>query len=376
MSRSSQAILVCALVSVLAPSAGQASASRLSCGDKIKADTKLHRDLINCPDNGIVIGADDITLDLNGHTIDGDDKLVAHCGRREVCDAGVDNTSGRAGLVIEDGKIRQFGYGILIGEARENSLRRITSADNHFNGVTVFASQRFRLRESQVVRNGLTVDFPGVAMFDSARNRIVRNQLSGNADIGLYAIGVDHTRVARNRMSRNPEVGLLLEGAGNRIARNRMFRDGVGIAFSGNGNLAERNRVAASREAGISFEGGDHNLVLHNQVRRSHRDGILQGSFATKGRDNAFLGNRVRGAGRDGLRVARKVAGLLLEGNRIGGARDDGIDARSDSTELTRNRAQRNGDLGIKAVQGAVDGGGNIARDNGDPRECRHVACL
>ncbi len=177
-------------------------------------------------------------------------------------------------------------------------------------------------------------------------------------------------------MSRDPEVGLLLEGDGNHIARNRMFRDGVGIAFSGNGNLADRNRVAASGEGGISFEGGDHNLVAHNQVRRSHRDGILQGSFGTKGHDNAFLGNRVRGAGRDGLRVARKVDGLLLERNHVGGARDDGIDARSDSTELTGNRAQHNGDLGIKAVPGAVDGGSNVARHNGDPRGCTHVVCL
>ena len=356
-------------------SAGEASASPVNCGDKIKTDTKLHRDLVNCPNNGIVIGADDITLDLNGHTIDGNDKLVGQCGRREVCDTGVDNTGGHAGLVIVDGKIRQFGFGVLVGGAKENSLRRVTSADNHFNGLTVFGSDHFRLSESRVVRNGLTVDYPGVAMFDSGHNRIVRNQLSGNADIGLYAIGVDQTRVARNRMARNPEVGLLLEGDGNRIARNRMFRDGVGIAFSGDGNLADQNRVASSREAGISFEGGDHNLVAHNQVRRSHRDGILQGSFATKGRDNAFVKNRVRGAGRDSLRVARKVDGLLLERNRVGGARDDGIDARSNSTELTGNRSQHNGDLGIKAVRGALDGGGNVARSNGDPRGCTHVAC-
>ena len=73
--------------------------------------------------------------------------------------------------------------------------------------------------------------------------------------------------------------------------------------------------------------------------------------------------------------MARKVDGLVLERNRVGGARDDGIDARSDSTELTANRAQHNGDLGIKAVPGALDGGGNVARNNGDPRGCAHVAC-
>lgn len=59
--------------------AGQALAGHVSCGDTITTDTTLHRDLVNCPSNGIVIGADNITLDLNGHTIDGDGALTEDC---------------------------------------------------------------------------------------------------------------------------------------------------------------------------------------------------------------------------------------------------------------------------------------------------------
>ena len=44
----------------------------MSCGDTITTDTTLDSDLVDCPTNGIVIGADNVTLDLNGHTIDGD----------------------------------------------------------------------------------------------------------------------------------------------------------------------------------------------------------------------------------------------------------------------------------------------------------------
>ena len=56
--------------------AGQSPPPGLECGDTITADTTLDRDLTNCPSNGIIIGADDITLDLNGHTISGDGKPV------------------------------------------------------------------------------------------------------------------------------------------------------------------------------------------------------------------------------------------------------------------------------------------------------------
>jgi hypothetical protein len=41
----------------------------------VTTNTKLDRSLGNCPGSGIVIGADDITLNLAGHTIDGDGVL-------------------------------------------------------------------------------------------------------------------------------------------------------------------------------------------------------------------------------------------------------------------------------------------------------------
>ena len=47
----------------------------------------------------------------------------------------------------------------------------------------------------------------------------------------------------------------------------------------------------------------------------------------------------------------------------------------SRSTTITKNRAVRNGGLGIQAVEGVIDGGGNRASGNGDPRQCVNVAC-
>ena len=50
----------------------------------------------------------------------------------------------------------------------------------------------------------------------------------------------------------------------------------------------------------------------------------------------------------------------LLKRNVAIGAGDDGFDVQSRSTKLTGNRAVRNGDLGIEAVRGVIDGGGNM----------------
>ena len=68
--RSFLAMLALAFAGGLAFGAGQASASHVSCGDTITADTTLDSDLLNCPNNGILIGADarvfDATARLSG----------------------------------------------------------------------------------------------------------------------------------------------------------------------------------------------------------------------------------------------------------------------------------------------------------------------
>ena len=43
----------------------------VTCGQTLTHSVKLARDLTNCPGNGLVIGANRITVDLNGHTVDG-----------------------------------------------------------------------------------------------------------------------------------------------------------------------------------------------------------------------------------------------------------------------------------------------------------------
>jgi hypothetical protein len=79
-------------------------------------------------------------------------------------------------------------------------------------------------------------------------------------------------------------------------------------------------------------------------------------------------------ATRQSSKVRTRVSSLL-KGNIAKGAEDDGFDIENASTKLTRNRAVRNADLGIEAVPGALDGGGNKASRNGDPLQCSNVFC-
>src|SRR5581483_8341688 len=101
------ATTVLVLAGVVA-SSGAEAASNVSCGDTITTDATLHRNLVNCPNNGIVIGADNVTLDLNYHTVDSDGSPAAGCDpNTEFCDIGVLN-EGHDGVTVVHGSVRQF----------------------------------------------------------------------------------------------------------------------------------------------------------------------------------------------------------------------------------------------------------------------------
>jgi parallel beta-helix repeat protein len=356
----------------------------VNCGNTVTGDTTLDSDLVNCPGNGIVIGADDVTLDLNGHTIDGDG--VLGCDEFYACDFGVDNTAGHDGVTIENGSIREFASAVFVLDASHNRLRRLSASHNVLGGMLLIASPGVRIEHNSISANGLTTDQAGLIVFDSSAIRIERNSVVENGDIGMFLVGIGDSRVERNAVSGNPETGVGLDGNGNEVSRNRVVRNGEGITVGGDENTITRNHVADSRAGveggglGIFVAAGHDNLVERNFVLGASRSGIqvsllpeeLEGGPPAV--DTVVRRNHLRGNG-DGVLVQTTALGTVLEGNHALGSGDDGIDVDSAATTLIANHAVHNGDLGIEAVVGVIDGGRNKAHGNGNSLQCTNVAC-
>lgn len=362
---------------------GQAMANHVSCGETITSDTQLDSDLLNCPGNGIVIGADNIELDLNGHTIDGDGALG--CADFYACDFGIDNTAGHHGVTIEDGSIREFGPGISMLGANDIRLRALSVSHNILGGVVLIGSTGSEIERNSISANGLTTDQAGLVVFDSSDTRIERNAVFDNGDIGMFLIGLSDSRVERNTVSGNPEAGVDLEGGGNELSRNRVFGNGDNIAIVGDDNTVTRNEVDdalgfpddPTGGFGILLVEGDRNLFQRNDVDGAASSGIrIRHPDATGTADNNVVrDNEVEHAKLDGILVDEAALGSLVERNVVLSAGDDGIDVESPATTLTRNRANGNGDLGIEAVPGVIDGGHNRAQGNGNPAQCTNIRC-
>ena len=257
---------------------GVEAAKQVHCGDAITTDVTLHHNLVNCPNNGIVIGADDITFDLNGHVIDGDGTPFSGCHpQTEVCDVGVVNDV-HDGVTVRQGSVRQFAGGVGTG-GHHNRLLGLAASRNLFYGLGLFGSNRTVVRNSSgkgsFNREG---DADGMILFDCRHARILHNSFRNNGLVGMVSGKSNHNSIKENLFSQNGSEGFLMEGGKrNRIRGNRIARNGGGITLGpGSDNVIAANRVSHAHD-GIRIEKGHGNLIANNVVVHPHRAGIRLG---------------------------------------------------------------------------------------------------
>jgi parallel beta-helix repeat protein len=348
------------LLACIAFSSSKAFASHVQCDDTITEDTTLDSDLLNCPFDGITIGADNITLDLNGHTVRSDSGIPSGFG--------VENR-GHEGVTIENGTIQGFVFGVLLDEVTGNRVHGLTTEGSGY-GVILFASDDNRIDENVVSRSrggGIDiVDDPhGGVFFGSDRNVVERNVVSGT---GIDAIAVSGTTTS-GALSRD-----------NTIVRNLVLDSGSEAIqiFYGPGAIISRNSIVASgtRAAGtnaIFVASSPDSTITRNSVVRGNDSGISvfadrTGVERNRVSESDFFGITVSGAG---TIVERNVATYNgLDGIRVGASPPE-----QPPLTVTKNTAAYNANLGILAVTGVIDGGGNRAFGNGNPLQCLNVAC-
>jgi len=346
-------------------SAGPAEAGPrpLSCGAVLTADTRLQSDLLDCPGSGLVIGSDDITVDLAGHTVDGLGSAAPFGS------TGIDDSGGYDHVVIKNGSVREFDEGVVLVGTSRNVIRGLGVSGNRSNGLFVdgFAaadSDDNELLGNRVRDNGND----GITLRGSSHNAIRGNVSTGNGVRGIsLTFSSRLNSVYGNVVSGNSGQGVLLLDLAddNDLALNRITQNGLaGILVAGsNRNRVTANTIGSNAEgvdvlAGDRPLGSDDNVLARNLVVANTGDGILVYG------PSEFMDTQVPGA-----------TGTVVLANATNGNGDDGIDVRSAATTITRNGADRNTDLGIDAVAGATDGGGNHAAGNGNPLQCVNVAC-
>ena len=371
----------------------QASIMRtsVSCGQTLTKSTTLTNDLTNCPGTGLIVGADNITVDLNGHTIDGTNNKSGIDNERHanvkivngmITDfraAGI-NLFGARGNVLRKLTVRRIGAGCRKGDICAGiqlfKCRRTTIADsvisNHVpafqvSGIDVYNSPGARVERNRISRN----PGQGIAVFASPRSAVVGNRLDDNRG-GMDANnGSDFIRVTGNHARGNRDAGIAVGALrGARVLGNAVTGNGDdGLFLFDLRDSVVRGNQATGNFTGIHLYGGQGGVAQYGGKHGASGNRLI-GNSATR---NSHVGIWVKGDDHrdrvDDNLISRNVA------SRNGHAGGIAIQASATGNRLHGNTANANAGHGITAVHGTIDAGGNHARGNRRNPQCVGVRC-
>jgi len=265
----------------------------LSCGAVVTTSIVLANDIGPCNDDGIKVGADNVTIDLNGHQVFGTGGAnVPHQA------AGV-YSDNHTGVVVKNGTIHDFYHGVRIRRGSGNRVTGLTVRDNiGGNGIVLETSSDNLVDRNVVVHNGR---FSGIATFNT--------------------------------------VFLPPAAARNTISDN--------ILYLNNGSL-----FGSPRAHGIAIENGPGHVVLRNQIDSSGRDGITLFGGVT---NTLVEGNYVTRSGNNGINIRSGATNNVVRSNQTARNLHRGIVVAGQSNEIRLNLSARNSQFDLQDTNPACD---------------------
>jgi hypothetical protein len=208
----------------LAAPAAHASAP-LHCGATIKHSTKLTHDLTNCRGIGLRIGADSVTLDLNGHTI-------AAAAKRNPTAHGILNV-GHDRVTIRGGTVKGFGaYGVRLAGVERNHVEDMA----------------------------MTQNFTGIGLVESSHNVVERSAVTGSRFTGVNLTGGTANLVEHDEIAGSVGPGVLVQtslgdhGSHNRIVDNAIDGNGVQVNPGQIATMIARNTIRSAGDGIVVYE--------------------------------------------------------------------------------------------------------------------------
>ena len=219
-----------------------------SCGQVITQNVILTSNL-NCADSdGLIVGASDIVIDLNGHTISGPDVDSQ------------EKTSSKVGVmipnmnnvVVQDGTIQGFQAGILMTGSQNVEIKGVVSKDNQIGAFSTGASI-VNVHLSILMNNQI-----GFAGHSTQQATIENNILYQNTLAGITIVNSDNGVVTLNSITESGN-GLYVDNQStqNNINFNNVLLNTIdinnanGLPVNTNTNTFDQNNCMTSNPSGI-----------------------------------------------------------------------------------------------------------------------------
>lgn len=285
----------------------------------------LTRNFTSLVNPAIDVQSDDVTIDLNGHTI--------------TSQSGVDS------IVLQDGQTN-----LVVRNGRITGGR---TAFDYGGGTTGGAHIRIREIEIYGVDEAIHFTNPGYVEVVSCDIR------AANDSIYITSTNPFTGRILNNTLV-NPVLGLYLDGMENGTVRGNIILDddqsSVQIVLSGHGCVVEKNVVTSLAHSGL-YNGvavtGNDNYLVGNIVRGSGQVGII-----ATGDRNKIEGNKVHDSGVHGLLISGAYADIY--GNDLNSNGGACLEFAQEGNHVYRDNFLRGCTSGPWGGYANTDGGRNI----------------
>jgi parallel beta-helix repeat protein len=266
-----------AVGSIAAP--GASAAGPVVCGGTVTANLVLDRDLLDCPGDGLRIGVDNITVDLNRHIVDGNGSDAS---------AGI-RIAGHSVVTVKGGVIREFGLGVVASDARNTRVVANSIARNVAEGVLGEASSSGTVVQgNRVSESGMTL--PGQKATPATE----------------WADGIDvrgaGARIIGNTVTKSKDDGIDASGPGAKVVNNLTTNNGVGstsadgIDVDGIETLIQQNTATGNGDDGIGIGmHAERPTIRNNTASHNHDYGIQATTDTVDGGGNRARGNGAAG---------------------------------------------------------------------------------
>ena len=208
----------------------------ITCGEILTRSIVVTNDLIDCPGNGIIVGANGITVDLDGHTIDG-----------VGLDGGIVNM-GFDSVTIKNGVVTEFDYGVLLNPgSAKGVVTGIRAELNQEAGIALADADEGgfgnTIRENTVVLNEV-----GIALYSNTRHTIVRdNHVGGNLGDGVRLEMANENPIQNNEIANSAGFGVYIFGGHDNVVRDNELDANLGGVAVGE-ELIPSNRTLVEYE--------------------------------------------------------------------------------------------------------------------------------
>jgi parallel beta-helix repeat protein len=296
-----------AAASVVTMAALAPQAHALDCGRTLTRDTTLQTDILECPGDGLVIGANGVDLDLNGLTIDGTGLGVG------VRNDGFDN------VTIKNGTISDFDYGVQLNVGTLDA----TVSNLSLSLIQVRSMQLRNTDSSEFTKNTIAEGSRGVLIAGgSADNQFTSNELTRVSNDSIQATASPGNTFTSNRILWTGDNALQFQRAprttltGNTIAHNA---DAAVTLLASSNSTMQQNRILDSSDAGFKAQSSS-GLTFQNNIFRNVGDSlVLTDTGAIR-----FIGNKLTNV-QDGGTFAGSSNNVVKD-NVITGIGDTGFD--------------------------------------------------